>query len=353
MRKGILNIASPSVAVVAVLFLAGPAGATIRPLSAAQYAVRPACASPEPGHVGCLALGLSLRRGSARAAPVSRLAAPDPKAGELGYRPADLHAAYELPTSPGSAQTIAIVDAYNDPRAEEDLAAYDAEFVLPACTKANGCFTQVGQTGKASSLPFPKTSAELEAFREGTAKQEEEAEEAIGWGLEISLDIETAHATCQTCHILLVEANETTYESLEAAEQAAVNLGANEITNSWGGPEEGITPAEESAGPFNHPGIVITASAGDQGYKTWDVENEFEGGFTDYPASSPHVISVGGTRLEVGAASTWSKETVWNGSGAGGGGCSVEFTAPAWQQSLSNWSSVGVWHQTVRERRLR
>ena len=87
---------------------------------------------------------------------------------------------------------------------------------------------------------------------------------------------------------------------------------------------------------------MITAAAGDNGYLDWDPEEESERGFADYPASSPHVVAVGGTRLGLTAAGAWKEETVWNGdSGAGGGGCSTVLTAPAWQQAVADWSAVG------------
>ena len=86
-----------------------------------------------------------------------------------------------------------------------------------------------------------------------------------GWSVEISLDIEIAHAICQNCHILLVEANETSYTDLEAAEETATKMGATEISNSWAGGE----PAADSPA-FDHPGVVITAAAGDYGYLNWE-----------------------------------------------------------------------------------
>ena len=262
--------------------------------------------------------------------------APSPAAGDFGLRPQDLHTAYSLPTSAPTAQTIAIVDAYNDPAAETDLRTYSEAFSLPACTTANGCFEQVNQKGEAGNLPFPKTLGELEAARKGSKAEAENAEEATGWGLEISLDIETAHAVCESCNIVLVEAGEPTNLDLEAAEHSAESLGATEISNSYGGPEEGST-AHEQAGPYNHAGTVITASAGDNGYLDWDSGL----GAVEFPAASPHVVAVGGTRLKLGAGSTWASETIWNGDGAGGGGCSTIFAAPNWQLSLSSWSAVG------------
>ena len=227
--------------------------------------------------------------------------APSPAAGDFGLRPQDLHAAYALPTAAPTSQTIAIIDAYNDPAAETDLRTYDEAFSLPSCTTANGCFKQVNQHGETSNLPFPKTLAELETARSGSKPEAENAEEATGWGLEISLDIETAHSVCQSCQVVLVEATEPVDLDLEAAEHAAESLGATEISNSYGGPEEGTT-AHEAAGPFNHPGTVITASAGDNGYLDWNSGL----GAVEFPAASPHVVAVGGTRLKLGAGSSWS-----------------------------------------------
>ena len=318
-------------------------------LPRSDYSVKPVCPPASPGRAACLSLQLVpvTREALARRHPLgvalsAPRAAPSPAAGNFGLRPKDLHSAYSLPTSPsGGQQTIAIVDAYNDPNAEADLKAYDLEFELPECTAANGCLTQVNQNGETGKPPFPRTLGELESARGGSIGEAEHAEAATGWGLELSLDMESAHATCQTCKILLVLANSEANSDLEAAEHAAESLGASEISNSWGGLEQGVTPAEDSAGPFNHPGTVITASAGDNGYLGWDAPNSFEQGYAEYPASSPHVVSVGGTRLTLNAEGGWKSESVWNGDGAGGGGCSVDFTAPAWQQALAGWTAVG------------
>ncbi len=318
------------------------AAGTVAPLPASDYAVRSACSQPAPGSAGCLALQLVPRTAQARAHThplgITRPApsqAHTPAEGYFGLRPQDLHAAYQLPSTSASAQTIALVDAYNDPSAAADLEVYDEEFGLPACTTGNECFKQVNQNGEASKLPYPKTTLQLE---EGLAKGSAEAEEAAGWGFEISLDIEVAHATCQNCHIVLVEASSPTDGNLDAAEQAAVTLGASEISNSWGGPELG---AATIASSFEHPGVVITASAGDDGYLSWDARESAQRGYAEFPASSPDVIAVGGTRLSLGAGSEWAGETVWDGDGAGGGGCSIEFEAQPWQQGVSDWSTVG------------
>lgn len=229
--------------------------------------------------------------------------------------------------TPSSTQTIALVDAYDSATITGDLQVFSSQFGLPACTEANGCFRKVNQAGNAS--PLPASGGELER----------------GWAQEIATDVEVAHGICPSCHILLVEAESNTNANLYAAEQTAASLGATEISNSWGGGEPSI---DSSA--FNHPGVVITASSGDSGYLNWFSETAPES--AEYPASSPHVIAVGGTRLNLNATTkAWESETVWNdggfsggafrGAGAGGSGCSVPFTAAPWQQSLGNWASVG------------
>ncbi|HUA12527.1 MAG TPA: IPT/TIG domain-containing protein [Solirubrobacteraceae bacterium] len=295
----------------------------VSPLPASSYAVRPACSSARAGHARCFALRLVPQTEEARAKthPIGMTRSAPITAGKAaegadGIRPQDLHSAYELPTTAASTQTIALIDAYNDPNAESNLKTYDEEFGLPACTTANACFKQLNQEGKTSPLPA----------NEG------------GWSLEISLDIEVAHAVCQNCRILLVEAKSASYANLETAEDAAASAGATEISNSWGGEP----PSAESAA-FNHPGVVVTAAAGDDGYLNWDAPKRIERGFVNYPASSPRVVAVGGTRLELSSpGNTWKSEAVWNGQGATGGGCSASaFGAAPWQLQLSDWSAVG------------
>jgi hypothetical protein len=357
-------LASASILLILIALPCAAAEATesaATPLPASDYTVRHVCAAPAPGYAGCLALELVPRTAAARAhthplgitrsQPIVAVKASE---GAFGLRPQDLHSIYQLPTTTtvASTQTIALVDAYNDLSAEADLKAYDKEFKLPECTEANGCFGQVNQNGATGNPPFPQSEV-LRAAREAVCKtgiepEAEEAckevEEADGWSEEISLDIEASHATCQNCKIVLVEAQSASFLDLEKAEKTAAGLlGATEISNSWGGPEQGVTPAEDSASAFKQPGIVVTAAAGDDGYLDWDAKESSERGFADYPASSPHVVAVGGTRLlgPLGPGGTWAGETVWNGDGAGGGGCSVTLTAAPWQQSTADWESVG------------
>jgi hypothetical protein len=290
------------------------ATAAQRPLPASDYSASPVCGAPQPGRASCLAVGLIPRTAAARARshPLGMtLSAGTPVAGPAsgayGLRPEDLHDAYELPPSAATAQTIGIVDAYDDPTIEADLRVYDEEFGLPACTTGNGCFRKVNEEGEASPLP--------------------RADE--GWATEISLDVETSHAVCPNCQIVLVEAESSSFFDLEAAEETAVDEGATEISNSYGGEDF----FEGSA--YDHPGIVITASTGDWGYDNWS--DPGAGDTANYPAASPDVVAVGGTHLFL-AGESWAGETAWS---YGGSGCSPITAAPAWQSAVPDWSTVG------------
>jgi hypothetical protein len=251
-----------------------------------------------------------------------------------GLTPGQLASAYEYdPAEGGATQTVALIDAYDDPNIEKDLATFDNHYGLTACTTTNGCFTKVGQSGSTSSLP----------------KADKE-----GWSVEITLDVQSAHAVCESCKILLVEANEPSDADLSAAVKEAAELGATEISNSYGGSEE---TGEEAA--YDYPGIVITASAGDDGYYDWDEVNKKRPPKLperpETPAALPTVISVGGTSLKLNENGTRSSETVWNHNGpddevglknkepegASGGGCSTLFTAEPWQQNVPGWAASG------------
>ncbi len=264
-------------------------------------------------------------------------ASPAIATGAYGLSPDDLRSVYfpgERPEAPvGEPQTIALVDAYADPEAETDLSVYSEKFglpVLPPCTSGavSDCFEQVNQNGETGNLPVAGNQREVE-----TASQ---------WAGETSIDIEVAHGICRNCRILLVDASAPSASALEAAVGTAEQLGATEISNSWTDWGEDKDPFGR---PFNDPGIVITAGSGDWGYENWMNPNEYESG-VNYPASSPSVIAVGGTKLTLTEAGARASETVWNDGGdheknAGGGGCSGVFSAPSWQTAVPDWDAVG------------
>ncbi|MDQ3834116.1 MAG: S53 family peptidase [Actinomycetota bacterium] len=216
-----------------------------------------------------------------------------------GFAPSDLQTAYNLTSSSsanGAGQTIAIVDAYDDPNAESDLGVYRSKFGLPACTTANGCFKKVNQSGSTTG-PWPRGDG--------------------GWAQEISLDLDMASAICPNCKILLVEANSNSYANLGAAVNTAASLGASVISNSYGGGEFLSETSYES--PYNHPGIAVTVSSGDSGYGV------------EFPASSRYVTAVGGTSLYVDSSFNRSSEAVWSGAGSG---CSAYIPKPSWQTDI-------------------
>ena len=296
--------------------------------------VRPACAAPAAGRARCFALvrdqvsSADAGRPGVRPYTAGDGAATAGPAG--GLTPEALEVAYGYSAEGGAGQTIAVVDAFNDPKIEEDLAAFDAHYGLGECTKANGCFRVVSQFGSESKLP---------------------ANDQEGWSWEISVDVEAARATCQGCRIVLVEANSDLYGNLAAAANEAVALGATEVSNSYGGPEAALGANVRTA--YNHPGIVFTASTGDDGYDDWDYE--LEGlrppGMPNAPASLPSVVAVGGTSLHLRPDGTRASESVWNDDGfndikgfeAGyitGGGCSTLFTAPGWQAAAPGYGAA-------------
>jgi subtilase family serine protease len=242
---------------------------------------------------------LALARTDVTEPSALRAHAVSPNATPSGYGPSDLASAYSLPSGGGSGATVAIVDAYDDPNAESDLATYRSQYGLPACTTANGCFSKISQTGSTSSLPTADS----------------------GWAGEISLDLDMVSAVAPGAHILLVEANSSSMDDLGAAVNEAVAKGAKYVSNSYGGSESSTDTTYDSE-YFNHPGVAITVSAGDSAYGV------------EYPAASQYVTSVGGTALSRDSSTSrgWT-ESVWSTSSTEGtgSGCSSYDPKPSWQ----------------------
>ncbi|MFE5137337.1 putative Ig domain-containing protein [Streptomyces fagopyri] len=251
------------------------------------------CGAPTPGHAACFAQRRTDIKQKLAAAVTS-----DAAAAVSGLSPANLHSAYGLPSTGGSGLTVAVVDAYNDPNAESDLATYRSQFGLSACTKANGCFKQVSQTGSTTSLPTNDS----------------------GWAGEEALDIDMVSAVCPNCNIILVEATSPTDANLGTAENEAVALGAKFVSNSWGGSESSSQTGEDTS-YFKHPGVAITVSSGDEAYGA------------EYPATSQYVTAVGGTALSTSSGTRGWTESVWKTSSTEGtgSGCSAYDPKPAWQ----------------------
>jgi len=251
---------------------------------------RAVCPGPPVGSAHCHALAVTDAHGN-----------PQATRAPTGLSPTTIKSAYGFPTSAtaGTGQTIAIVDAYDDPSAESDLGVFDSTFSLPACTTANGCFKKVNQTG-GTSYPSKNT----------------------GWALEISLDIQWAHAIAPGAKILLVEASSNSFANLLAAEDYA-KTHAQYVSNSWGGSEFSGEAAND--GHFAQSGVSFFVSSGDAGLPA------------EYPSASPNVISVGGTTLQF-SGNTLTGETGWS---SGGGGCSAYENATAAQSSFAQYGQVG------------
>jgi hypothetical protein len=209
----------------------------------------------------------------------------------------------------GAGQTIAIIDAYNDPQIVNDLAVFDSAYGLPAPPK----FTRVGQTGGA--LPTQQND---------------------GWADETSLDVEWAHALAPAASILLVETNTNAFTDLfTGVKFADKQAGVSVVSMSFGGPEFTGENTFDSTfiTPAGHGGVTFVVSSGDDGAPG------------EYPAYSPNVLAVGGTSLNLNAAGAYASETGW-GSGAAnqegsGGGQSVMELEPSYQ--------LGVQHSTRRQ----
>ncbi|GAA1318239.1 hypothetical protein GCM10009635_03180 [Actinocatenispora thailandica] len=222
-----------------------------------------------------------------------------------GYGPTDLRSAYNLPDNGGAGQTVAIVDAYDNPNAESDLAVYREQYGLPACTTDNGCFQKVDQRG-GTDYPSPDS----------------------GWAGEIALDLDMVSAIAPNAHILLVEGDSANFDDLGTSVNTAVSMGAKYVSNSYGTGYTSQPGSGESADEltyeeeyYNHPGVAITVSSGDSDYGV------------AFPAASQYVTSVGGTSLVRDNSDRGWSESVWHNSyGGPGSGCSMYEPKPAFQQ---------------------
>jgi hypothetical protein len=280
---------------------------------------RAVCGPVAPGYGRCLAILRTDAGGGRNKAEGRDLEPMYERACFMGnaycYGPRDLQNAYKLPTTFGVGKTIALVDAFDDPNAVSDLAVYRNRFGLPLCDVANNCFHKVSGNGSTTKFPRPDP----------------------GWAAEESLDLDMASATCPHCHIVLVEAVTNSFANFEQAENQAVKHGATVISNSWGGSEYAShDPA------YDHPGVAITASAGDNGYDGCGQPGGCDG--PQEPAGFASVIAVGGTTLypDPSTPRHWREKT-WNcfedppGSCqissvfATGSGCSHMVAKPAWQ----------------------
>jgi subtilase family serine protease len=211
-----------------------------------------------------------------------------------GYAPGDLQTAYGLTSASktaGGGETVAIVDAYDDPNVAADLNAYRVRFGLPACTVSSGCFTEQKYTAQTNT----------------------------GWAAEESVDVDMVSAICPNCKILLVEAASASIGDLSTAERYAT-AHADYVSNSWSG-NEGTQTYD---GDYRVSCGAITAATGDAGHNS----------AAQWPAILPNVIGVGGTALTSISPRT---ETAWSRAGSG---CSKIYAKPSFQAGLSTGCSM-------------
>jgi hypothetical protein len=257
-----------------------PAGADLTPV----------CGTPAKGHASCFAMR------SAEQPQLQRLTAAQTPPG-LG--PQDIQSAYSLPADGGAGQTIAIVDAYDNPNAEADLAVYRAQYGLPPCTTAGGCFKKVDQRG---GTDYPASNDM--------------------WAGEIALDLDMVSAVAPQAHILLVETDNDGLDRLGAGVDEAVALGAKYVSNSYGRSGDYGTDQQTYGSSYDHAGVAIVAASGDNGYGV------------AFPATLSTVTAVGGTNLVAAPDSPrgW-EETVWKRNSYGpGSGCASYQPKPAFQK---------------------
>lgn len=286
---------------IAVLVPGGAADASAAGRLSATVSER-VCATAGPGYASCASQILVDSSTGEPARPQLGTSTPAPR-----ISPAYLQQAYDLTAlsqTAGSGDTVAVVDAYDDPTAEADLTTYRARWNLPVCTTANGCFRKVAQDGT-SNYPIADT----------------------GWSIEISLDLDAVSALCPNCHIRLVEATSNSFSDLAVAQAEAASLGAKQISDSWGG-----TISYDPGGVYTFPGAATVAASGDYGYaNTPDPahQNTLE---EQYPAAFPDVNAAGGTALTAGTSPRGFSETAWSGAGSG---CDTLITQPAWQSGVA------------------
>ena len=328
-RRSLAALASAAVSLVGVVTV--PAGASAQ--APARYAInRPLCTAggmdaARAGQFRCYAV--ERQPATAGTPGAYRVSGKYGSGPAHGYTPAELARAYGYDPSKAVDQTVAIVDWYDDPNVLADLNAFDRTYHLPAETARS--FRKVNQDGRATPLPARSRRA----------------------ATEIALDVQAVRAVCHRCRILLVEANNPAAADLAQAENTAARLGADEISNSFGGLESGATRRLVAA--FHHPGVVVVASTGDEGWLGWDLANAgyWTDGQASFPASDPDVVAVGGTTLRLSDDGSRASETVWNNDGANngvgstsgalgasGGGCSGRFAAGSWQWHAPGFAAL-------------
>ena len=289
-----LTLLAAAIALLALIPAMGASAGTHQAGSTAatDHARRVCPVSTSPTYAECLSWVATHANGL----PLTSLTTP------TGYSPAQFHTAYAVPTATAASanQTIAIVDAYNNPHLYADLQVFIEQYGLPTLPECERriqlhCFVVVNEQGHSTPLPPNRP----------------------GWGLEAALDVQTAYGMCQNCRIELVEASSTSFTDLSHSVNTAVARGADVVSNSYGSSGSDCTRSG-----YDHPNVAIVVSSGDSGFGI------------SCPAVLNTTISVGGTSLTLNGDNTYLAEHVW---GSSGSGCSKVNLAQPWQASADNW----------------
>lgn len=260
--------------------LPGATAAPVQQTGLATHTIHVCPTHVKPGQVTCFAIAVAYPNGKMMTSPTQIASA---------MTPADIQKAYGLTGLKSHGATVGIVDAYGYSGLEADLKVFRSTYDLPPCTIKNGCLKIVNQNGGTKHLPADNP----------------------GWDLEQALDVDMVSSACPDCNIVVVQGKYPSLKSLGKAVDTAVKLGAVAVSNSYGGGDHTDTA------DYDHPGVAITASTGDDGY---------QGG--SYPASGSTVVAIGGTTLVKDSSKRGFTETAWSGAGSG---CSRKNPQMPWQ----------------------
>ncbi len=264
------------------------------------------------------------------------------------YTPAQIRTAYGISdlSLDGTGQTIAIVDAYDDPQIYQALDTFDSQFTVgvPALAGANQEPPEGGTPTATLYQQYGPATSFLTVLNQNGQATSLPGTDPVGpgndnWEVEEALDVEWTHAIAPGAKIILVEADSQSLSDLMAGvTTAASQPGVSTVSMSWGFAEgQGVLSADEATydSTFTTPGVTFVASTGDYGAAA-----------PVYPAFSPNVLAVGGTSLSLGADNSYSSETGWgsfsNSLGtfvASGGGLSQYESEPAYQQRVQSTGS--------------
>jgi hypothetical protein len=215
----------------------------------------------------------------------------------------------------GQGQTIAIVDAHDQPNIQSDVTVFSNTFGLQEANLTR--LDEFGNPLTAANTPTPNQ----------------------GWGLEISLDVEWIHALAPKARILLFEANTASVlDVFQAVATAAATPGVSVVSMSFGVSENFLDAGFENffdgifATPSGHNPVSFVAASGDDGGGLFDPLGNFFPA-PNYPSLIPTVLGVGGTKLTLNADNTYNSESAWLGSG---GGQSFFEPEPAYQNGVQN-----------------